>query len=150
MPRLVCPILILNIVLASIFVPLSKVIGMVRLRTSSVCQASPGELVSSYRQCRKDEIALCRARIGHTHQTHSYILKKGPPPQCEHCQCSLKVRQNRNKYSQTGPDDAVVVIGYWAGRYWIRFSVPAPMGRCKALRPFLSLTADSLSNQIAV
>ena len=23
---------------------------------------------------------------------HSYILKKDPPPQCEHCQCILTVR----------------------------------------------------------
>ena len=28
----------------------------------------------------------------HTHLTHSYILKKDPPPQCEHCQCNLTVR----------------------------------------------------------
>ena len=33
-----------------------------------------GDWQSSYRQCRKDEIVLCRARIGHTHLTHSYIL----------------------------------------------------------------------------
>ena len=32
------------------------------------------------------------ARIGHTHLTHSYILKKDPPPQCERCQCILTVR----------------------------------------------------------
>ena len=25
----------------------------------------------SYRQCRKDAVVLCRARIGHTHLTHS-------------------------------------------------------------------------------
>ena len=47
---------------------------------------------SSYRRCRKDEVVLCRARIGHTHLTHSYILYKDPPPQCEHCQCILTVR----------------------------------------------------------
>ena len=46
---------------------------------------------SSYRRCRKDEVILCRARIGHAHLTHSYILKKYPPPQCEHCQCILTV-----------------------------------------------------------
>ena len=37
-------------------------------------------------------IVLCRARIGHTHLTHSYILKKDPLPVCEHCQCNLTVR----------------------------------------------------------
>ena len=33
-----------------------------------------GDWQFSYRQCRKDEVVLCRARIGHTHLTHSYIL----------------------------------------------------------------------------
>ena len=51
-----------------------------------------GDWQSSYRQCRKDEVVLCRARIGHTHLTHSYILRKDPPPLCEHCQCILTVR----------------------------------------------------------
>ena len=51
-----------------------------------------GDWQSSYRQCRKDEVDLCRACIGHSHLTHSYILKKDPPPQCEHCQCILTVR----------------------------------------------------------
>ena len=51
-----------------------------------------GDWQSSYRRCRKDEVVLCRARIGHTHLTHSYILRKDPPPQCEHCQCILTVR----------------------------------------------------------
>ena len=46
----------------------------------------------SNRRCRKDEIVLCRARIGRIHLTHSYILRKGPLPQCEHCQCILTVR----------------------------------------------------------
>ena len=36
MPRLVCPILILNIVSTSIFSPLGKVIGVVRLQTSFI------------------------------------------------------------------------------------------------------------------
>ena len=43
-----------------------------------------GDWQSSYRRCRKDEVVLCRARIGHTHLTHSYILRKDPPPLCEH------------------------------------------------------------------
>ena len=33
----------------------------------------------------------CRARIGHTYFTHSHILKKDPPPQCEYCLCILTV-----------------------------------------------------------
>ena len=51
-----------------------------------------GDWQTSYRRCRKDEVVLCRARIGHTHLTHSYILRKDPPPLCEHCQCILTVR----------------------------------------------------------
>ena len=54
--------------------------------------ADLGDWQSSYRRCRKDEVVLCRARIGHTHLTHSYILRKDPPPLCEHCQCILTVR----------------------------------------------------------
>ena len=37
-----------------------------------------GDWQSSYRWCR-------------THLTHSYILRKDPPPQCEHCPCILTV-----------------------------------------------------------
>ena len=51
-----------------------------------------GDWQSSYRRCRKDEVVLCRTGIGHTHLTHSYILKKDSPPPCEHCQCILTVR----------------------------------------------------------
>ena len=51
-----------------------------------------GDWQSSYRRCRKDELVLCRACIGHTHLTHSYILRKDPPPRCEHRQCILTVR----------------------------------------------------------
>ena len=32
-----------------------------------------GDWQSTYRQCRNDEVVLCRARIGDTHLTHSYI-----------------------------------------------------------------------------
>ena len=47
---------------------------------------------SSYRRCRKVEIVLYHVHIGHIHLTHSYILRKDPPSQCEHCQCILTVR----------------------------------------------------------
>ena len=51
-----------------------------------------GDWQSSYRRCRKDEVVLCRVRIGHTHLIHSYILRKDSPPLCEHCQCIMTVR----------------------------------------------------------
>ena len=40
-----------------------------------------------YRQRTLTEIKKCL-----THLTHSYILRKDPPPLCEHCQCILTVR----------------------------------------------------------
>ena len=41
---------------------------------------------------RKDDVVLCRARIGHTHLTHCHLLKGEPPPECEHCHCPLTVK----------------------------------------------------------
>ena len=70
MPKLVCPILILIIVSASICFPDGKVIGMVRLRTSFIIS----------RQFRE---------IDNHHLTHSYILKRNHLPQCEHCRHTL-------------------------------------------------------------
>ena len=49
------------------------------------------DVYTSNRLCRKNEIVLHRVSIRHTHLTHSYILKKDSPPQCEHCQCILTV-----------------------------------------------------------
>ena len=51
-----------------------------------------GDWQSSYSRCRKDEVVLCHASIGDTHLTHTYILRKYPPPQCEHGQCIPTVR----------------------------------------------------------
>ena len=82
LPMLVYPIMIWNIVLDNIFFPLGKMIGMVRSRIS-FCHSVLGDW--------QNEVILCRGRIGHTHLTHSYILRKDPPPQCEHCQCILTV-----------------------------------------------------------
>ena len=55
--------------------------GAVRNKLHSV-KPVLGDWQSSYRRCRKDEVVLCRARIGHTHLTHSYILRKDAPLQC--------------------------------------------------------------------
>ena len=38
-----------------------------------------GDWRSSCRRCRKDEVVLCHACIGHTYLTHSYMLKNDPP-----------------------------------------------------------------------
>ena len=39
-----------------------------------------------------DTVVLCRASIIVTYLTRVFILNKDPPPQCEHCQCTLTVR----------------------------------------------------------
>ena len=70
---------------------LGKIIGMASFILSKPVLV---DWQSPYRWYRKDEFALCRARIGHTHLTHSYILNKDPPSQCEHCQCILTVRHS--------------------------------------------------------
>ena len=58
-----------------------------------------GDWPSSYRWCRKDEIVLCCAHISHTYLTHSFILWKHPPSQCEHCQCILTVHHILVEYN---------------------------------------------------
>ena len=76
--RLVYPIMSLNIKLATIFFPLDKMLGLMRSGTCFI-------LSIQYRQCRKDEIVMCRASIGNTHLTRFYILKKHSPLQGAHC-----------------------------------------------------------------
>jgi len=41
---------------------------------------------------RRDELVLHRARIGHTHLTHCYLLKAEEQPQCVSCQRALSVQ----------------------------------------------------------
>ena len=59
---------------------------------ASFSQANPWRLAVLLQAVQKDDVVLCRTRIGHTYLTHSYILKKDPPPQCEQCQCIRTVR----------------------------------------------------------
>ena len=40
---------------------------------------------------RRDEVIIHRLRLGHTHLTHSYLLKRELPPVCESCQLPLTV-----------------------------------------------------------
>ena len=66
-----------------------------------------GDWQSSHRQFGKDEVVSCCAHLSHTNLTHSYILKKDPPPQSEHCQCIQTVRHNLvecNHLAQTRKD----------------------------------------------
>jgi hypothetical protein len=40
---------------------------------------------------RRDEMVIHRLRVGHSHLTHSYLLKKELPPVCEPCHVPLTV-----------------------------------------------------------
>jgi ribonuclease HI len=46
---------------------------------------------TSYRLPRRDELIVHRLRLGHTHATHSYLLKGENPPQCSGCSAPLTV-----------------------------------------------------------
>ena len=41
---------------------------------------------------RRDEILIHRLRVGHTHLTHSYLLKKEQLPQCTNCKVPLTIQ----------------------------------------------------------
>ena len=40
---------------------------------------------------RREEVVITRARIGHTHLTHSYLISKEPRPTCETCRVNLSI-----------------------------------------------------------
>ena len=69
-PRSAYPIMILNIVSANIFFPLGNMIGMV---WSHSVKPVLGDWQSSYRRCRKDEVVLWYARIGHLTQSSTSV-----------------------------------------------------------------------------
>lgn len=47
---------------------------------------------TSVRQSRKEEVILCRLRLGHTLLTHSHVIDQVPPVICDVCHCRLDVR----------------------------------------------------------
>ena len=52
---------------------------------------------SSYRSVRRDEVLLCRLRIGHTRLTHSFLFNDEDPPECDTCQCIITLLQNKQQ-----------------------------------------------------
>ena len=46
-------------------------------------------------QTRKDEIIMCRSRLGHARLTHSYLFRNEDPPECIYCACRLTVKHIR-------------------------------------------------------
>ena len=51
-----------------------------------------GRWESSIRTNRREEVILCRLRLGHTRLTHSYLIDHSRESECEHCQCPLSVQ----------------------------------------------------------
>ena len=51
-----------------------------------------GERCSPPSLTRREEVVLCRSRIGHSFLTHSFLLRAEPPPECRSCQCTLTMR----------------------------------------------------------
>ena len=50
-----------------------------------------GEWKGGSRNSRREEVVLARARIGHTHMTHCYLLKGQDVPECVACDCLFTV-----------------------------------------------------------
>ena len=50
-----------------------------------------GNWTSCVRAQRKEEVGLCRLRLGHTRLTHSFIMDHVPAPECDTCHCRLDV-----------------------------------------------------------
>ena len=77
MPRLVYPIMILNIVSANIFIPLGKMIGMVRLQTSFVLSSQSWKISSPPTGGARRMKLSCVIHIGHIHKDLKIIYKRG-------------------------------------------------------------------------
>jgi kelch-like protein 2/3 len=48
--------------------------------------------MSSCRANRREEVTLCRLRIGHSRLTHGYLLRHLDPPRCSECNDTLSIR----------------------------------------------------------
>ncbi|XP_046684667.1 uncharacterized protein LOC124370426 [Homalodisca vitripennis] len=46
---------------------------------------------TAIRENRREEVVLCRLRIGHTLLTHGYLMSRGDPPECAFCGVALSV-----------------------------------------------------------
>lgn len=63
-------------------------------RPTQLKQIKPitGGWASCVRKCRREEVILCRLRLGHTRLTHSHVIDHDPPPMCDICRCRLDVQ----------------------------------------------------------
>ncbi|XP_046684647.1 uncharacterized protein LOC124370407 [Homalodisca vitripennis] len=46
---------------------------------------------TAIRENRREEVVLCRLRIGHALLTHGYLMSRGDPPECARCGVALSV-----------------------------------------------------------
>ena len=60
--------------------------------TLKAIKGKPEQWETSTRTSRREEIVLCRLRLGHTRITHSYLLDRDTRPECEHCRSDLSVQ----------------------------------------------------------
>ena len=51
-----------------------------------------GWKVPLLQQTRKDEVIMCRSRLGHARLTHSYLFRNEDPSECIYCACRLTVK----------------------------------------------------------
>ena len=59
-------------------------------------QEAIGEWPTGYRSIRREEVILARLRIGHTHITHSHLLKGEDTPVCPSCKVQLTTKHILN------------------------------------------------------
>jgi ribonuclease HI len=62
-----------------------------------------GEWAHAHRRSRREEVVLARLRIGHTHLTHSHLLKGEPPPRCGLCAELLTIKHILMECNQLVP-----------------------------------------------
>ena len=51
-----------------------------------------GKWETCNRTNRREEVVLCRLRLGHTRLTHSFLLDRDDQPLCDQCHCPLSVQ----------------------------------------------------------
>ena len=49
------------------------------------------EQPSASRSVRREEAVMSRLRLGHSYLTHSYLMRREPPPEWLTCQCRLTI-----------------------------------------------------------
>ena len=62
-----------------------------RTTTLRAIKHEVGPWTSSVRRRRREEVVLCRLRLGHTRLTHSFIIDRDLRPECVDCECYLTV-----------------------------------------------------------